>query len=89
VPTLIGDVGLNTRSMFTNRSGRPRSLIRAANETVTAALAHSRARVARRGRADASAAAARIEDAPARPPQNRYPAISSSSHTGGLMIGCP
>jgi hypothetical protein len=89
VPTLIGDVGFSTRSMFTNRSGRPRSLISAANETVTAALAHNRARPARRGRAEASAAAARIEEAPARPPQNRYPAISRSSQTGGLMIGRP
>ena len=25
VPTLIGDVGFSTRSMFTKRSGRPRS----------------------------------------------------------------
>jgi hypothetical protein len=37
LPTLIGDVGLNTRSMFRNRSGRPRSLIKRTGETRSAA----------------------------------------------------
>ena len=37
VPTLIGDVGLATRSMFRNRSGRPRSETSRTGETISAA----------------------------------------------------
>ncbi len=37
VPTLIGEVTLNIRSMFKNRSGRPRSAISSGGLTPTAA----------------------------------------------------
>jgi hypothetical protein len=36
LPTLIGEVTLKTRSMFRNRSGRPRSEIRRSGETASA-----------------------------------------------------
>ena len=42
VPTLIGEVSLSTRSMFRNRSGRPRSLTSAAVLTPNAPSATSR-----------------------------------------------
>ncbi len=37
LPTLIGEVTLNTRSMFRNRSGRPRSEIRRIGDTISIA----------------------------------------------------
>jgi hypothetical protein len=37
LPTLIGEVSLNTRSMFRNRSGRPRSEMRSMGETASIA----------------------------------------------------
>jgi hypothetical protein len=36
-PTLIGEVGLKTRNMLRNRSGRPRSAIRSGGATSSAA----------------------------------------------------
>ena len=42
MPTLIGDVGLKTRSMFTKRSGRPRSLMSSTGETPAPASAERR-----------------------------------------------
>ena len=40
-PTLIGELGLKTRSMFANRAGRPRSWTRAAADRLIAPSAPS------------------------------------------------
>jgi hypothetical protein len=88
VPMLIGEVGLNTRSMFRKRSGRPRSAISSAGLTATAPVAISHARRASASLPATSAATASGADAPARPPLNRYQGISHV-HVGSLMIGRP
>ena len=71
VPTFIGEVGLNTRSMLRKRSGRPRSLISARQRQQDRAAGADTAASCQRGRPVASATAARSELPPARPPRNR------------------
>src|SRR3954469_6535468 len=83
LPTLIGDVGLATRSMLANRSGRPRSATRQPAPAVTAAAATTRAGRTRATAPAASAAAASVDDAPASPPRNRYEGIQCR-HVGFL-----
>src|SRR3954465_10943602 len=75
-PTLIGEVGLNTRSMLKNRSGRPRSCTRAIRDREMAENAVSLPACSSWGRLLAWAPAASTDEAPARPPRKRYPAIS-------------
>ena len=70
-PTLIGELGLNTRSMFANRAGRPRSLIRATADRLMAPSALIFAARASGRYPDSWAPAASTDDAPARPPRNR------------------
>ncbi len=86
-PTLIGDVGLTTRSMLTKRSGRPRSRTRATADSEIDPRATSLAARAVTGRRLSSEPAATSAEPPARPPRNRYPATLDSSHVGGLRIG--
>ena len=71
VPTLIGDVGLTTRSMWWNRSGRPRSLTR--NHRLASSPANEPSQLTRRsaGRPVRSAPAATTAVPAARPPVNR------------------
>ena len=71
MPTLIGDVGLNTRSMLMNRAGRPRSLISAAERHPIAPRRAEPARRASAGDRSGSAPAASIEEAPGEAPGNR------------------
>lgn len=70
-PMLIGEVGLATRSMLANRSGRPSSAVR--NAAPPAALAAASSRPARRsaGRLVAAASAPSTAHAPDSSPQNR------------------
>lgn len=70
-PMLIGDVGLMTRSMLTNRSGRPRSCTSAAKDTPTAVVAVALATRASVRRPVRCAPAASADDAPAKPPKKR------------------
>ena len=88
VPTLIGEVGLNTRSMWWNRSGRPRSATR--NHMLASRAPNEPSQLARRsaGRPVRSAPAASTAVPAARPPVNRYAGISCF-HTGGLSTGRP
>jgi hypothetical protein len=88
VPTLIGEVGFATRSMFRNRSGRPRS---ATSKYMLAANAPSApTRLARRnaGSPVRSAPAASTAAPDDSPPVNRYAGIFHS-HTGSLSTGRP
>ena len=71
LPTLMGEVGRKTRSMFKNREGRPRSSIKRA--ALTAAPPAAMRRVLRTspprsGDPDQVAAAPSAADAPATPP---------------------
>ena len=71
LPTLIGEVGRKTRSMFMKRDGRPRSSTRRAALTTAPPAAINRVRStrpARNGLADQRAAAPNAAEAPARPP---------------------
>src|SRR5947208_2960307 len=77
----IGDGGRTTRSMLTNRAGRPRSEINRPGLASAPATATRRLSRARCGRPDRAAAAPRTDDAPARPPVKRYQGISGL-HTG-------
>src|SRR5437763_6786532 len=88
LPMFIGELGLTTRSMFRNRPGRPRSLIRSAGLAVSAPAAISVADRASGPFRDARAPSASSEEPPARPPLNRYQPISVLQ-IGGLMIGRP
>ncbi len=71
VPTLIGEVGLATRSMWWNRSGRPRSATR--NHMLASRPPSEPSQLARRsaGRPVRSAPAASSAVPAARPPVNR------------------
>jgi hypothetical protein len=89
VPTDSGDVGLNTRSMCRNRSGRPRSWIRNPTDAIAPLPAVIRATLVSAGRPLRSAIAPSTDDVPAAPPRNRYSGTSGVFHTGGLMIGRP
>ena len=88
VPTLIGEVGLKTRSMLRNRAGRPRSEIRRGGLTDTPASAASRAFLARASLPLKRATRARSADAPARPPAKKYAGISQVQ-VGSLRTGRP
>src|SRR5579875_1470166 len=88
-PTLIGELVLNTRSMFRKREGRPRSLTSATPDSAMAAVALTLALRASCGLPEACANAASTEDAPATPPRNRYPGTSGLFHTGALSTGRP
>ncbi|GGI97478.1 hypothetical protein GCM10010121_004680 [Streptomyces brasiliensis] len=86
---LIGEVGLNTRSMFANRPGRPRSWISAAADRDTAASEETLSAVAVPVRPVSWAPAASADPAPASPPRKKYPAMSGAAQDGGLMTGRP
>jgi hypothetical protein len=88
VPTLIGEVGLTTRSMWWKRSGRPRSAI--SRYMLTSRPPKPPRRHDRRsaGRAVRSAPAASRADPADSPPVNRYAGIFHS-HTGGFKMGRP
>jgi len=75
VPTLIGEVGLATRSMWWKRSGRPRSETR--NHMLASSAAKEPSQLARRswGRPVRSAPAPTTAVPAASPPANRYAAI--------------
>src|ERR1700733_10452962 len=88
-PTLIGELGLNTRSMCRNRSGRPRSCTRATADRLIAPSAPTLATRASSPYPDTSAPAASTDEAPARPPRNRYPGTSGTRQTGSLITGRP
>src|ERR1700760_3256405 len=88
-PTLIGELGLKTRSMLVKRAGRPRSWTRAAADRLIAPSAVSLATRATSRWPDTCALAASTEEAPARPPKHRYPATSGACHTGSLITGRP
>ncbi len=70
-PTLIGEVGLNTRSMFRKRSGRPRSATRATPDRPIAPTAAIFDALACLWLPVAWANPASTEEAPASPPRNR------------------
>ncbi len=70
-PTLIGEVGLNTRSMFTKRSGRPRSATRATPDRPTAPTAATLDTLACRWFPVAWANPASTAEAAVSPPRNR------------------
>src|ERR1035438_2495974 len=88
-PTLIGDVTLNTRNMFTKRSGRPRSCTSAAADNPMAPAAAVFDTRESSWLPVSWANPASTDDAPASPPRNRYPGTSGDRHTGDLMIGRP
>src|SRR5437660_570127 len=87
-PTLIGDGGRKTRSMFAKRSGRPRSEIRSRGLTAAPAAAATRALRASRRCPARSAARPRTAEAPARPPTKKYTG-TSQVQTGRLRTGRP
>ena len=89
MPTLIGEVTLNTRIMLTNRAGRPRSWTSAASDSVPAAQRAGLRDPAQPGRPVRSAPAASSDEPPASPPRKKYPAMSRASQTGGLSTGLP
>ncbi len=84
-----GEVGLNTRSMFKNRSGRPRSWISATVPAAAPEAASSRQTRVSAGRPVSSAPSARTAAAPLIPPTNRYSGTSGCFHTGRLITGRP
>jgi hypothetical protein len=87
-PTLIGDVTLNSRSMFRKREGTPRSEIRSGGLAVMLTSDTPQARRARTSLPLSSARYASPADAPAIPPKKKYVGISGV-HTGFLMTGWP
>src|SRR5688500_4807135 len=87
-PTLIGDVGLKTRSMLRKRSGRPRSRMRSTGLTPKAASAINQDRRAREWFRASPATKARVVEAPPSPPVKKYQG-TSGFQTGGLSTGRP
>src|ERR1700745_4518124 len=75
-PTLIGELGLKTRSMLVKRAGRPRSWTRAAADRLIAPSAVSLATRATSRWPDRWALAGRTEEAPAKTPKNTHSAPS-------------
>src|SRR5215210_5152964 len=88
LPMLIGEVGLNTRSMWWNRSGRPRSDTSRGTLAAIPAPATVRALLARRWLPVTRAATASGADAPARPPVKKYEG-TSRVQAGSLRMGRP
>jgi hypothetical protein len=88
LPMLIGEVGLNSRSMWWNRSGRPRSDTSRGVPTATPAAATVTALRARRSLPAIRAATASGADAPAMPPTKKYQG-TSIVQAGSLMTGRP
>ena len=88
VPTLIGELGLATRSMWWKRSGRPRSAI--SKYMLANRPAKPPRRPARRsaGRPVRSAPAASRAEPADRPPVKKYAGIFHS-HTGAFSTGRP
>ena len=86
LPTLIGDVGLKTLSMWWKRSGRPRSSISSTGLGASAATPTRRATRASSSRPAARATPASTDDAPDTPPVKKYQGISHVQ-TGSLMTG--
>src|SRR3954469_10366428 len=82
-PTDSGEVGLNTRSMCRNRSGRPRSTMSSPTDPSAPTPAKICAALASVGRLVNSPSADRIDEDPAAPPRNRYSGTSGLFHTGG------
>jgi hypothetical protein len=87
-PMLIGEVTLNIRSMFRNRSGRPRSDTSRAGLAPAAASATGHVRRASSRLPAAPAIAAIVAEQPASPPVKKYQGISQV-HTGCLTTGRP
>ena len=88
VPTLIGEVGLNTRSMLRKRLGRPRSAIRSGGLTAMPANASSEQLRASARLPLARAASPSRDDPPASPPAKKYQPMKGFQ-TCGLRIGRP
>src|SRR5579883_1074475 len=87
-PTLIGEVGLKTRSMCKKRSGRLRSAIK---QKALTAQPPAAATIMTRASSWFFAARwqpARVAAVPAIPPVKKYTGIRSV-HAGGLTIGRP
>src|SRR5947209_18119101 len=87
-PTLIGEVTLNTRSMYRKRLGIPRSLISSTGLLSAPASEIAHARRASSPSSARSARKARPADAPASPPVKKYHGISGFQ-MGSLMTGWP
>lgn len=88
MPTDIGEVTFATRSMWWKRDGRPRSFTRKYVLAPTAASALTRPARRSAGRPVSCPPAASSDEPAARPPVNRYAAMSHR-HTGGLRMGRP
>lgn len=88
-PMLIGDVGLATRSMLRNRSGRPSSLTRNPVPAAAAATETSRPVRASDSRPLAVANAASTAAAPDSSPRNRYAGRCGSFQRVTLRTGRP
>ena len=88
VPTLIGELGLATRSIWWKRSGRPRSAISRPMLTSRAAKLPRLPARRRSGRPVRSAPAASRAAPAARPPVKKYAGIFHP-HTGGFSTGRP
>jgi hypothetical protein len=88
-PMLIGEVGLATRSMLRNRSGRPSSLIRNPVPAVAAAAEMRRPARASDGRPVAAANAASTAAAPDSSPRNRYAGRCGSFQRVTFRTGRP
>src|SRR3954468_23260970 len=86
-PTDIALCGLNTRSMFRNRSGRPRSAVSSIADAGPPAAASHRASRARVPSDSVRSAIAPITAAaPAAPPTKKYVG-TSHVHTGAFSSG--
>src|SRR5581483_2958206 len=87
-PTFIGEVTLNTRSMWWNRSGRPRSETSSSGDTASATAPTYSAVFESFSFPVSLAPSESTEDAPARPPVKKYVGISHV-HVGSLTTGRP
>lgn len=88
-PMLIGEVGLATRSMLRNRSGRPSSATRNPVPAAAAAAETSRPARASDGRPLAVAAAPSTAAAPDSSPRNRYAGRCGSFQRVTFSTGRP
>ena len=88
VPTLIGDLSLNTRIMLRNRAGRPRSAIRSGGLRADRRRRDQRRVAGEPLVAGDRAASPSSDEAPASPPVKKYQR-SSRFQTGALTIGRP
>src|SRR5262245_55076189 len=86
LPTLMGDVTLNTRSMLRSRSGRPRSDMSKSGLTAFATDAIWMLRWASSSLPETRATRLNTDDAPPSPPVKKYHGISRCQ-TGSLITG--